>query len=270
VQLKADELVEVRAFLEKELSGLRLDTERERRVQERRLVGLRAERKKLLDAHYADAVPLDLLKSEQERLTREIDSAESRVAAVEGDFKKAESNLKRALTRVGDCETAYREASGPLRRQFNLAFFKRLEIDDEYMVRGELAEPFDALLGDDLRRAVAVRANQELQDGIKEVLRQRDAEGIATLNEQHPREPERPLVGAAPATDFAFGGGFSTELLVRMRGLEPPPGFPDTDLNRARLPIPPHPRGDAKISQTRCTGRMDAARRRMIGQGPCE
>ena len=27
-----------------------------------------------------------------------------------------------------------------------------------------------------------------------------------------------------------------------MRGLEPPRGFPHTDLNRARLPIPPHPR----------------------------
>src|SRR5580698_5062391 len=31
-----------------------------------------------------------------------------------------------------------------------------------------------------------------------------------------------------------------------MRGLEPPPGFPDTDLNRARLPIPPHPRAAGK------------------------
>ena len=40
---------------------------------------------------------------------------------------------------------------------------------------------------------------------------------------------------------------------MRMRGLEPPPGCPDTDLNRARLPIPPHPRagGDAKISHPR-------------------
>src|ERR1700736_5846463 len=37
---------------------------------------------------------------------------------------------------------------------------------------------------------------------------------------------------------------------MRMRGLEPPPGCPDTDLNRARLPIPPHPRAgeDANIS----------------------
>ena len=31
---------------------------------------------------------------------------------------------------------------------------------------------------------------------------------------------------------------------MRMRGLEPPPSYLDTDLNRARLPIPPHPRGE--------------------------
>jgi hypothetical protein len=40
---------------------------------------------------------------------------------------------------------------------------------------------------------------------------------------------------------------------MRMRGLEPPPSFLDTDLNRARLPIPPHPRAgrEAKISHKR-------------------
>jgi hypothetical protein len=27
--------------------------------------------------------------------------------------------------------------------------------------------------------------------------------------------------------------------MVPRRGLEPPPGFPDMDLNHARLPIPP-------------------------------
>ncbi|HYM54458.1 MAG TPA: recombinase zinc beta ribbon domain-containing protein [Solirubrobacteraceae bacterium] len=157
VQLPEDELVAVRAFLEEELSVLRFDTERERKAQERRLRNLEGERKKLLEAHYADAVPLDLLKSEQARLTGEIESAESRLAEIEADFQKAESNLKRALTRAGDCQAAYCEAVGPLRRQFNLAFFKRLLIDDECNVKGELAEPFDALLGDDLRRAAAVR-----------------------------------------------------------------------------------------------------------------
>jgi site-specific DNA recombinase len=191
-------------------------------VQDRRLVGLFAERKKLLDAHYADAVPLDLLKSEQERLAREIESAEGRLAEVEDDFKRAETNLQRALTRAGDCAAAYREASGPLRRQFNLAFFKRLLIDDEYTVTGELAEPFDTLLGDELRRAVAVRGNEALQAAVKETIRQRETEGTVTPNKQHPREPERPLVGAASTTAGSFGGGFSTEHLVRPSGLEPP------------------------------------------------
>jgi site-specific DNA recombinase len=225
VQLPEDELVAIRAFLEEELSSLRLDAERERRVQERRLVGLYGERKKLLDAHYADAVPLDLLKSEQERLTREIDSAEGRLAEVEGDFKKAESNLKRALIRVGDCETAYREAAGPLRRQFNLAFFRRLLISDEYTVEGELAEPFDTLLGPELRRVIAVRASEELRDSINQVIRERATKSVVIENEQHPQGPERPLVGAAASdTASSFGGGFSTELLVRPSGLELPRG----------------------------------------------
>ena len=35
---------------------------------------------------------------------------------------------------------------------------------------------------------------------------------------------------------------------MRMRGLEPPRGLPHTDLNRARLPIPPHPRGRASLA----------------------
>jgi site-specific DNA recombinase len=221
VQLKGDELVAVRAFLEEELSKLRLDTERARWTQDRRLVGLRGEQKKLLEAHYANAIPLDLLKSEQERLTREIESAESRLGEIEGDFRKAESNLKRALTRVGDCAAAYLEAAGTLRRQFNLAFFTRLEIDHDCNVQGELAEPFDALLGDDLRRAAAVKANEELQEAVEDAIRRRAAAGVFIQNEQHQREPGRPLVGAGTSMP-SRRGGFSPASLVRPSGLEPP------------------------------------------------
>jgi site-specific DNA recombinase len=248
VQLAEDELVAVRAFLEEELTNLRLDAERERRVQERRLVGLMGERKKLLDAHYADAVPLDLLKSEQERLTREIETAEGRLAEVEGDFRKAESNLKRALTRVGDCMTAYLEAAGPLRRQFNLAFFRRLLIDDDYNVTGVLAEPFDTLLGPELRRAVAVRASQELQAGVEQTIRRRAAEGVVIENQQHPREPGRLLVGAASATAFSSGGGFSTEDLVRPSGLEPPRTVKSTRPSTLRVYQFRHGRRGASIA----------------------
>jgi hypothetical protein len=42
---------------------------------------------------------------------------------------------------------------------------------------------------------------------------------------------------------------------MRLRGLEPPPGCPDTDLNRARLPIPPQPRAVRKRRYRTALGR---------------
>jgi hypothetical protein len=41
-----------------------------------------------LDAHYTDDIPLDLLRTEQERLTRELDTAERCLAEVEGDSRR--------------------------------------------------------------------------------------------------------------------------------------------------------------------------------------
>jgi DNA invertase Pin-like site-specific DNA recombinase len=212
VQLPEAEVAALRAFLSGELSKLRTDSERERGTQERRLVKLVDERKMLLDAHYAGAVPLDLLKSEQDRIATAVAAIEGRLAEIAADFKTAETNLERALTRVGDCEAAYREASGRMRRQFNLAFFKRLLIGDDYTVTGELAEPFDVLLGEDLRRAVIAQTGDELQDAIEEAERRRTAHG--KHSKQRPREPESVLVGAG-ATGPSVGQGLSQKILVR-------------------------------------------------------
>ena len=43
--------------------------------------------------------------------------------------------------------------------------------------------------------------------------------------------------------------------LMRMRGLEPPRPYGHTDLNRARLPIPPHPRGLPILASARLISR---------------
>jgi hypothetical protein len=155
------------------------------------------QREKLLQAHYADAIPLDLLKSEQDRITTAIASAEGRLATIVADFKTAETNLHKALTRAGDCQAAYREASDRMRRQFNLAFFKRLIISDEGTVSGELAEPWDVILGDELRKAVAVQEAESLEAAI---------ERAEDEKKRRPREPESILVGAMSQADF--GGGF--------------------------------------------------------------
>jgi site-specific DNA recombinase len=219
VQLPEEEVKRLRIFLGGELAKLRTDADRERTSQERRLGKLVDERKKLLDAHYADAIPLDLLKSEQARIAVEVAAIEGRQAEITADFQKAETNLQRALTRAGDCEAAYREATPTLRRQFNLAFFKRLLIDDDCNVTGELAEPFDVLLGNELRQAVIAQESEELTEAVEEALRQRAVE--ASDNEQRPQEPETVLVGAEATPAPSWGQGFSPNIMVGPAGLEP-------------------------------------------------
>jgi hypothetical protein len=63
---------------------------------------------------------------------------------------------------------------------------------------------------------------QQLYTAYTLTLTERAAEGVVIENEQHPREPERPLVGAGSTTGFSSGGGSSTGSLVRPSGLEPP------------------------------------------------
>jgi site-specific DNA recombinase len=207
VQLPEDEVIRLRTFLDQELAKLHSDAEREQGVQERRLRKLQGEREKLLQAHYADAIPLDLLKSEQDRLATAIASAEGRLTAIAADYKTAETNLHKALTRAGDCQAAYDEATSRMRRQFNLTFFKRLIIHDEATVAGELAEPWDVILGEELQRAVAAREAENLEDAIEHAQRQ--------------REPESILAGTTTAAPD-WGGGWSPNILVRPSGLEPP------------------------------------------------
>jgi hypothetical protein len=117
----------------------------------------------------------------------------------------------------------------------------------EYGVRGELAEPFDTILSNELRVAAAIKAEEDLREVIEQARRNGAGQDEAD-NAQRPQEPEHLLVGAGGPPAPSFRGGCDAINLVRMRGLEPPPGCPDTDLNRARLPIPPHPPWLANIS----------------------
>ena len=105
-----------------------------------------SERRKLLEAHYAGAVPLDLMKSEQERLGEELEYIESRLSAMELKFDTVERNLKAAFSFVTNLPEAYVAASAGVRRRINQAIFERFLITDDGEVVGELRPPFDLLL----------------------------------------------------------------------------------------------------------------------------
>ena len=210
IQLTDEQADQVRDFVIDEMTTLHATTKKERTRQERRLAKLRGERKKLLDAHYADAIPLDLLKTEQTRIGRDIANAEARLAALEGDFDSAKTNLTKALALARDCHAAYLSAPGKLRRQFNQAFFERLLIDDTYTVTGQLAQPFETLLGEELRQHVARRNEADLFDAIEDVFRSDDGG-------DPPIEPELALAGAAVHSVE----GLKEKTMVGTEGLEP-------------------------------------------------
>jgi hypothetical protein len=239
VQLPEDEVTRLRDFLGGELAKLRAGADHERGTQERRLRSLQGEREKLLQAHYADAIPLQLLKSEQDRITTAIAGAEGRLAAIAADFQAAETNLHRALTRAGDCQGAYREARERMRRQFNLAFFKRLIVDEDGTVSGELAEPFDVILGEELRRAAIAREAEALNDAVGRAQHEK---------KRRPREPESVLVGTATVAPD-WGDGWSPKILVRPSGLEPPRTVKSTRPSTLRVYQFRHGRRGASIAR---------------------
>jgi len=87
----------VREKLDDALAGMREQAQQEAARQRHRLAKLTAERGKLLHAYYAGAVPLDLLKQEQDRLTGEIAWAERHLETVEQPSAKSRRRSTRPL-----------------------------------------------------------------------------------------------------------------------------------------------------------------------------
>lgn len=108
---------------------------------------LESERRKLLQAHYAGAIPQDLLASEMNRLTRELTEADLEIATAKATNQDVAVTLERALHAAGACQLAYVNAPHHIRKQINQGFFEKLLIGEDGSVeRAELTEPFRALL----------------------------------------------------------------------------------------------------------------------------
>ena len=177
----------------------------ERRQMQSQCVELSAQRQKLLDAHYAGAIPLDLLKSEQDRIAVQLTRIEAQLASLDANFEQARSVLADTLDLTRDCHTAYLEANDNTRRLFNQAFFAKIYIDEddetrERTVRVDYNEPFDGLLS----RLIPARVHHSLcieKSAFKDI-------PMGGLNDT--------------LTDTDKVQGSHADTLVGTRGLEPP------------------------------------------------
>ena len=92
---------------------------------------LKAQQATLLQAHYADAVPLDLFKTEQARLTRELDQISRELATLTADREHLEHRLEEALALLEHCHRLYTHPDTPpsLKKLLNTVFFTDILIN---------------------------------------------------------------------------------------------------------------------------------------------
>jgi site-specific DNA recombinase len=121
-----------------------LKAERQQRRTELRR--LDEERTKLLHAHYAGAVPLDLLQQEQARIAHEISVAQSRLATASAEFERIEDTVQTATAKAQGIRAAYLEAEPLERRLINQAFFRKIWVTEDGVAGWDYNEPFATLL----------------------------------------------------------------------------------------------------------------------------
>ena len=231
--------IERHRLTEREADGLRevvlsLVAERRSAVasdrvqQERVLQRVEDERQKLLQAHYANAVPLDLMRSEMDRLERERDTAQRRLAAADVELDQVEAALEDALRLAKDCAQMYAEAPAAVRRLINQALFEKLYLGwDEGVEAVETVDLFTILFDPE----TPGRLKSEASDRVT---------GADAAERRRRRSAE---ADSAPSDGLSS----SKTLLVREEGLEPSRPFGHRNLNPARLPIPPLARVDCAL-----------------------
>jgi site-specific DNA recombinase len=125
-----------------QLSGLDAQRDGEIERASRALSDLKAQEKKLLQAHYADAISTDLFAEEQGRIRRERIAAESTQRQMEIESGRLEKGLDAALALTDRAQQSYIGLAAAGRRLMNQAIFERLEIDRESVSGAALNTPF--------------------------------------------------------------------------------------------------------------------------------
>lgn len=147
IQLPQAWATQLDADLAKAIAGRHGHEAQQREALQRTRTRLDGERRKLLEAYYAEAISLELLRVEQQRLDRETRVVEDRLAALEATLEQWRPVLATAHRFAADCGTTYRRADGPTRKVLNQAVLQRIELRDGRIAEVDYQPPFDLLFG---------------------------------------------------------------------------------------------------------------------------
>ena len=110
------------------------------------------QRDKLLQAHYEDAIPLEVLKAEQQRITRSLATTDRHIHALEQDLRDREDLIVQALDLAEHTAATYHQAPDHIRRMLNQLLFERIHLvpdrdSGQVTTTATCMPPFDSILG---------------------------------------------------------------------------------------------------------------------------
>ena len=129
IQLSAADRTQIEHYLHDELAQIEGDKAKAIRSLTTRRTNLEDKRRRLMHAHYEGAVPLDLLKEEQAKLSTELNQIERQLAAYQADAAEVRQHLAQALDLLEDCHRLYTAAPDHLKKLLNQVFFERVLVN---------------------------------------------------------------------------------------------------------------------------------------------
>ncbi len=245
----------LRHFLDHDLEALDDENDKVVAAQKLRLKNLLEEEKKNAAAYRADAISIDVLKDERERIDKERQDADRVIARAGIRYQDLRHTIEQAIDLSQNWHSSYTTAPPRIRKQLNLNFFEKIIVHADTDCAYELSEAFQAL-------ADAAEAMTHPDDTQTE---QTSYHRSAThdRDRNNKEDPSRRNMPADWGPTF-FDEGSSKNLLVREGGLEPPRPEGHRHLKPARLPIPPLARVERRsvaASEQSCVGFGDEPHR---------
>ena len=151
IQLPPERRQTLEQALRHQLAVMVQDTEQQLRQLTATRHKLEHQQSKLLQAHYEDAISLDVLKREQHRITQNLNRTTQHIEALEHDLTDKEMLITQALDLAQHTASAYHQAPDHIRRMLNQLFFDHVYLvpdqdTNQLTTTATCLPPFDSIL----------------------------------------------------------------------------------------------------------------------------
>ena len=185
---------EIQHHIDKEEKVFKLELDSLKKEKDK----LERRQEKLLEAHFNDAIPLSLMKREQQAISKQLAAVEHEIKIRSTTFEDIKANLSLAFELIEDCGRTYSAANDNIKRLMIQAVFSKIWIDEDGKTSTEYTNVYDNIVGP--------IETTLMKENIKLAPAKADANFIDKLLKSYSK---------------FFEKGLNNELLVGEMGLEP-------------------------------------------------